>query len=51
LTIGSVFLYYGLAGENMTAMALTTLGFYFLYLFVETCIFYRFEKITRQIRG
>ncbi|MCL2097805.1 MAG: hypothetical protein FWH23_03490 [Bacteroidales bacterium] len=50
LTLGSVLLYYWLAGENITEMVITTLIFYFLYLFVEIAIFYRFEKMTRQIR-
>jgi len=50
LTTGGVLLYYWLVGENITAMVLTTLIFYFLYLYIETHIFYRFEKMNRQIR-
>lgn len=51
LTAGGFFLYYGLIGEDTTAMLLTTLVFYLLFLFIETWVFYRFEKMTHQTRG
>lgn len=50
LTIGTLLLYYWLVDEQMVAVALTMLAFYFLHLFVETYLFYRFEKQTKQIR-
>jgi len=50
LTLAGVFLYYKLSGENITAMLLTTLAFYILFLLVETRIFYRLEKMARQTR-
>jgi len=51
LTVGSIFLYYVLVGEQMVEFSLTTAVFYFLYLFVETYLFYRFEKMAKRIRG
>ena len=51
LTAGGVLLYYWLVGERMTEVLLVTLGFYLLHLFVETYLFYRFEKATKQIRS
>ena len=50
LTAGCVLLYVWLVGEKTVAMVLTTLILYLFYLFIETLIFYRFEKINRQIR-
>ena len=49
LTMGCILLYYWLVNEKMTEMALLTCGFYFLYLFVETYLLYRFEKTNKQI--
>jgi len=49
ITVGCLLLYYWLIRDNMAAVLLTTLVFYFLYLMVETWIFFRFEKMTRHI--
>jgi len=51
LTAVGILFYYGLVGEMMTEMLLVTIGFYLLHLFVETYLFYRFEKATKHIRS
>ena len=48
LTLVGFLLYYCLVNENTTEAALLTCGFYFLYLFVETYLLYRFEKANKQ---
>ena len=52
LTLGTILAYYlATDGERMTEFALTTAVFYSLYLFVETYLFYRFEKMTKKMHG
>ena len=48
ITLGSILLYVWLVGEQKLLFCMTTLGFYFLYLFIETYFFYRFEKMVKQ---
>lgn len=48
ITLGSILLYVWLIGEQNLTFCITTLGFYFLYLFIETYFFYRFEKMVKQ---
>lgn len=48
VTIGSILLYDWIIGERKLLFGITTIGFYFLYLFIETYFFYRFEKLVTK---
>ncbi len=48
ITLGSILLYTWLVGEQKLMFSIITIGFYFLYLFIETYFFYRFEKMVKQ---
>jgi hypothetical protein len=49
LTLGGIYLFYRLVGEQMVEFCLTAAAFYFIYLFVETYVYYRFEKMNKHI--
>jgi hypothetical protein len=49
LTLALVGIYYVTVGEQMEEFGLTLATFYFIHLFVETYLFYRFEKLKKQI--
>jgi hypothetical protein len=48
LTLCFIFVYKWLVNENMKEAVLVTLAFYMLHLFIETTLFYCFEKNTKQ---
>jgi hypothetical protein len=50
LTLAGIGIYFVLEDEWQVEFALTTAVFYLIYLFVETLVLYRFEKIKKQIR-
>jgi hypothetical protein len=49
LTLGGILLYYIVIKEQMMEFGLTVAIFYLVYLFVETYLYYRFEKRSKQI--
>ena len=44
LTIGAVLVYVSMSDNYEYEFSITTVGFYFFYLFIETFIFTKFEK-------
>ena len=48
LTLCFLLIYRWLINENIKEAVIITIAFYMLHLIVETCLFYRFEKTTKQ---